>query len=206
MIGGAGRGRRRLRPFGRLARRDRGAGVDDSHLDLKPDLGQEALAKRLRRRPGQSLSTFLRKAAGWRPSRSRCCAKRARFPATRMRSPRASRRCRSACRAGADRARHFQRRRRRMGRDRRAFMLRCPRRLRRRRNDRLGGADRRLSPAGLVRHRRRRRTRRGGVDRAPYGGGGLAPPRPARVGGKLPKGAICATLAAKSGARRRGRR
>ena len=32
-------------------------------VDLKPDLTREALAKRLRRRPGQSLSTFLRKAA-----------------------------------------------------------------------------------------------------------------------------------------------
>ncbi|MGO4871607.1 MAG: NAD(P)/FAD-dependent oxidoreductase [Roseiarcus sp.] len=36
-------------------------------VDLKPDLSQEALAKRLRRRPGQSLSTFLRKAAALAP-------------------------------------------------------------------------------------------------------------------------------------------
>jgi uncharacterized flavoprotein (TIGR03862 family) len=36
-------------------------------VDLKPDLTREALAKRLRRRPGQSLSTFLRKAAALPP-------------------------------------------------------------------------------------------------------------------------------------------
>ncbi|MGD0641067.1 MAG: TIGR03862 family flavoprotein [Roseiarcus sp.] len=36
-------------------------------VDLKPGLPLEALAKRLRRRPGQSLSTFLRKAAGLAP-------------------------------------------------------------------------------------------------------------------------------------------
>jgi uncharacterized flavoprotein (TIGR03862 family) len=36
-------------------------------VDLKPDLTHEALAKRLQRRPGQSLSTFLRKAAGLAP-------------------------------------------------------------------------------------------------------------------------------------------
>jgi uncharacterized flavoprotein (TIGR03862 family) len=36
-------------------------------VDLKPDLSHEALAKRLRRRPGQSLSTFLRKAAALAP-------------------------------------------------------------------------------------------------------------------------------------------
>ncbi len=36
-------------------------------VDLKPDLTHEALAKRLRQRPGQSLSTFLRKAAGLAP-------------------------------------------------------------------------------------------------------------------------------------------
>jgi hypothetical protein len=36
-------------------------------VDLKPDLTRGALAERLRRRPGQSLSTFLRKAAGLAP-------------------------------------------------------------------------------------------------------------------------------------------
>ena len=36
-------------------------------IDLKPDLTHEALAKRLRRRPGQSTSTFLRKAVGLSP-------------------------------------------------------------------------------------------------------------------------------------------
>jgi hypothetical protein len=36
-------------------------------VDLKPDLAGETLANRLRRRPGQSLSTFLRKAAGLTP-------------------------------------------------------------------------------------------------------------------------------------------
>ncbi len=36
-------------------------------VDLKPDLTREALAKRLQRRPGQSLSTFLRKAAALPP-------------------------------------------------------------------------------------------------------------------------------------------
>ena len=37
-------------------------------IDLKPDLTQEALAARLVRRPGQSASTFLRKAAGLAPA------------------------------------------------------------------------------------------------------------------------------------------
>jgi uncharacterized flavoprotein (TIGR03862 family) len=37
-------------------------------VDLKPDLTTEALALRLRRRPGQSLSTFLRKAAALAPA------------------------------------------------------------------------------------------------------------------------------------------
>jgi hypothetical protein len=36
-------------------------------IDLKPDLTRETLAERLQRRPGQSLSTFLRKAAGLAP-------------------------------------------------------------------------------------------------------------------------------------------
>jgi predicted flavoprotein YhiN len=36
-------------------------------VDLKPDLTRETLAQRLRRRPGQSLSTFLRKAAALAP-------------------------------------------------------------------------------------------------------------------------------------------
>lgn len=36
-------------------------------IDLKPDLTRETLAQRLQRRPGQSLSTFLRKAAGLAP-------------------------------------------------------------------------------------------------------------------------------------------
>ncbi|MBV8473002.1 MAG: TIGR03862 family flavoprotein [Hyphomicrobiales bacterium] len=36
-------------------------------VDLKPDLAVAALAERLRRKPGQSLSTFLRKAAGLAP-------------------------------------------------------------------------------------------------------------------------------------------
>ena len=36
-------------------------------IDLKPDLTHEALAERLQRRPGQSTSTFLRKAAGLAP-------------------------------------------------------------------------------------------------------------------------------------------
>ena len=36
-------------------------------IDLKPDVTREALAERLRRQPGQSLSTFLRKAAGLAP-------------------------------------------------------------------------------------------------------------------------------------------
>ena len=36
-------------------------------IDLKPDLTREALAGRLSRRPGQSTSTFLRKAAGLSP-------------------------------------------------------------------------------------------------------------------------------------------
>ena len=37
-------------------------------VDLKPDLTHAALAERLRRRPGQSLSTYLRKAAGLAPA------------------------------------------------------------------------------------------------------------------------------------------
>jgi len=37
-------------------------------IDLKPDLTHEALAGRLHRRPGQSASTFLRKAAGLAPA------------------------------------------------------------------------------------------------------------------------------------------
>ena len=36
-------------------------------IDLKPDLTRETLAQRLRRRPGQSLSTFLRKTAALSP-------------------------------------------------------------------------------------------------------------------------------------------
>ena len=36
-------------------------------IDLKPDVTREALAERLRRQPGQSLSTFLRKATGLAP-------------------------------------------------------------------------------------------------------------------------------------------
>ena len=49
-------------------------------VDLKPDLTREALAKRLRRRPGQSLSTFLRKAAASAAGRDRAAARSRRVP------------------------------------------------------------------------------------------------------------------------------
>ena len=99
-------------------------GAADLPLDFKPDASPEALARRLVRSPGQSLPTFLRKAvslspvaigllreAGFHPGRpggAGCSAEG--LPAARRRRR-------------ADRARDFERGRRRMVRIDKNFML-----------------------------------------------------------------------------------
>ena len=64
------RGRRRLCAVGgACARRCEAEGSAELTLDFKPDVSAEILARRLVRPPGQSLSTFLRKAARFVPPR-----------------------------------------------------------------------------------------------------------------------------------------
>ena len=125
-------------------------------IDFKPDIGEAALAARLVRKPGQSISTWLRKGGRAGAGRDRAHA----------RSGSAARRRRGACptdQALANSASSAPRRSRARSRPPAAiawseidedFMLRqSPGRVRRRRDDRLGGADRRLSLAGLLLHR-----------------------------------------------------
>ena len=136
-------------------------------IDFKPDVGEAALAARLMRKPGQSVSTYLRKAAGLSPVAVALLREAGPLPEGAEALSRRIKRCRTeARRARADRSRHLDRGRRRMERDRRRFHANeAPWRLCRRRDDRLGGANRRLSAAGLLCDRRRR-----GPGRGPLGG------------------------------------
>ena len=155
----------------RAARRDRGRGFATLRLDFKPDVSAEALARRLVRAPGQSLSTFLRKAAGLRRVAVGADARGGRRSRTSPRRSRARLKALPAApyRRRADRAGDLQRGRGRVGGDRRALHAARPARgFRRRRDDRLGGADRRLSPAGGFFDRRGGGTGRGGVDGSPF--------------------------------------
>ena len=163
--GGRDRGRRRLRALGTAARRhraERRAAL--LHIDLRPDLPEEALAKRLSApRKGQSASTFLRKAAGLAPGRDRPAAGGVPCPAggARCARPPHQGRAPAADRHEIPGAGHFHRRRRAVrGAGRAPDAAAAAGRLRRRRDARLGGAHRRLPAAGQLRHRHCRGERR----------------------------------------------
>ena len=131
-------------------------------VDLKPDWSGEKLAEALRRPPGASLSNFLRKAArlspvaigllreaGTIPESSAALA--GRIKACPVRLIGVGSLARAISTAGGIRWDEIDEN----------FMLReKARRIRRRRDDRLGSADRRLPAAGMFFDRRRRWARR----------------------------------------------
>jgi uncharacterized flavoprotein (TIGR03862 family) len=135
-------------------------GSAELFLDLRPDLSEEVLAERVAKpRRGQSASTFLRKAAGLSPAaigllrEGGCPPRGAPEPGSAHQGPVPSGHGRARSRAG-----DLERRRRGMGRGRRSpDAAPAARNLRCRGDARLGGADRRLPPAGLFRHRIRGR-------------------------------------------------
>ena len=139
------------------------------HVDLRPDLALVELAGRLSKPRGkQSLSTFLRKAANFSPveiglmHETAVCA--ARRDDAGGHSGAGEGRPHTPHRRRADRHGDLHGRRHRMGRSRRAAdAAQAARRVRRRRDARLGGADRRLSLAGVLFNGRARRPRRPAV-------------------------------------------
>ena len=146
------------------------AGEAVLHIALRPgcDRRRNCSGGSPRRADKQSLSTFLRKAVEPVAARHRPAARGDRVDARALRRhgcarPRRAHQGRSGApdRHGADRARHLDRRRHRLRRDRRRFHAApAARRVRRGRDAGLGGADRRLSAAGVVRDRRRGGARR----------------------------------------------
>ena len=143
-------------------------------IALRPDLSVAELQKRLEKPRGkQSLSTFLRKTVNLSPPaigllHEAIASTPERFAEMDAAGPRRAHQCRSGppCRHGAARTRDFHRRRHFIRRDRRNLHAAPPaRRVRRRRDAGLGGADRRLSAAGVVCHRGRGGARRAGVAR-----------------------------------------
>ncbi len=144
-------------------------------IDFRPDVDEGALAARLAPKNGQSVSTLLRK-AGLPPVAAALMREAAPLPKGAEGLARRAKHCEirliGAC---ADCARDLDRRRRRLERTRcRLHADPAPRRVRRRRDDRLGGADRRLSAASLLLDGRRGGARRGAL--RSRGGCGLREP------------------------------
>ncbi len=141
-------------------------------IALRPDLTTPDLENRLQvPRLKQSFSTFLRKAVHLSPAAIGLLHEAAPGKLTGMNAASVAHliQCRSGAprRHSAARSSDLDRRRRIFRRGRRGFHgVAAPRRVRRGRDARLGGADRRLPVAGFVFNRRRSGARRNGMARS----------------------------------------